>query len=143
MTLSIEDRIRRLEDIEEVRQLVTDYAALLDARDMEAYADLFARDGAWIGPVVGAAHGREAILALMRANLDPAPPGANHLVSNIVVAIDGDAGTARSRWTYVVPDAQGGPSLAISGRYDDRVVREDGRWRFAARTVSGDLPAIG
>ena len=43
--------------------------------------------------------------------------------------------------------ASGGAALALgaaqiaSGRYDDVLVREDGRWRFKRRVASNDIPA--
>ena len=141
MANSVEERLRRLEDAEEIRLLLTDYVRLLDAYDLPAYAALFAREGEWTGPYVGSARGPQAILELMRTHLRPGSRGAHHIVSNMVVEVEGDRGSAWSRWTYVVPGADGAPSLAVSGRYDDRLVRENGRWRFAARIVAGDLNA--
>src|SRR5438046_606144 len=41
----LEARVRRMEDLEEIRQLFVDYGHYLDARDAEAYANLFAREG--------------------------------------------------------------------------------------------------
>ena len=139
MTTNVEDRLRRLEDAEQIRDLLMAYGRTLDDRDMEAYSALFASDGEWLGPFVGAARGPAGILQLMRENLGPAPKGSHHLMTNMVVSSDGDRGTASSRWTYVVPAESGGPALAISGRYEDELVREDGHWRFRARRVSGDL----
>ncbi len=39
-----EDRIDRLESIEEIRQLVAKYALSLDMRDLDAHVNLFAPD---------------------------------------------------------------------------------------------------
>jgi hypothetical protein len=45
-------RLRRLEDLEEIRQLFTDYGRHLDAGDVQAYAELFADDGeVLLGPI--------------------------------------------------------------------------------------------
>lgn len=46
---SISSRVERLEDIEEIRTVLTDYGRFLDARDFAAYARLFAKDGEWVG----------------------------------------------------------------------------------------------
>ena len=46
---TIEERLRRLEDLEEIRNLVKDYAKHLDVRDFEAYSALFTREGEWAG----------------------------------------------------------------------------------------------
>lgn len=115
------------------------YARLLDARDLVGYSKLFARDGEWTGPFVGTAHGPDNILALLKANLGDAPPGSHHLMTNMAITVDGDTGGGWSRWTYLVPDADGAPRIVVSGHYDDAFVREDGFWRFKSRVVFGDI----
>ena len=69
-------------------------------------------------------------------------PGANtarnyHLLSNFVISVQGDTATAWSRWAFVVPGQQGA-MIAQAGRYDDTLVRENGRWRFKRRVASND-----
>lgn len=139
MTLSIADRLQRLEDAEAIQDVLMDYARTLDARDMESYSALFAREGEWTGPYVGTARGPAAIFRLMQNNLGPAPAGSNHVISNIVVKVDGDRAEAQSRWTYMIPAEGGAPRPAICGRYEDILVREDGAWRFLKREVLGDI----
>ena len=47
------ERLRRLEDMDEIRQLYIDYGRHLDAGDAAAYATLFARDAKLrLGPVM-------------------------------------------------------------------------------------------
>src|SRR5260370_37182653 len=46
---TIEARLRRLEDREQIRQLIQEYGRHLDARDLVAYGRLFAEDGEWLG----------------------------------------------------------------------------------------------
>ncbi len=142
----VDDRLRKLEDLEEIRSLLTAYGILLDRRDLAGYAALFARSGRWTGPYIGTAEGPGAIQALMEKNLSAVagaePAGAHHIMSNMMIEIDADTATAWSRWTYVVPGEQRKPSLALSGHYDDILVREDGRWKFKSRQVSGDLPGL-
>src|ERR1039458_7938001 len=46
---SMAARIQRLEDIEEIRNLLTDYGRFLDAHDLVAYSNLFAKEGEWVG----------------------------------------------------------------------------------------------
>ena len=42
--MTLEDRIDRLESIEEIRQLVSKYSLSLDMRDLDAHVNLFAED---------------------------------------------------------------------------------------------------
>ena len=46
---SFAERLRRLEDAEQIRQLNLEYRRHLDARDLDAYGRLFAEDGEWLG----------------------------------------------------------------------------------------------
>ncbi len=142
--LSIEDRLRALEDEREIRELIIRYAQHLDARDHKGYAELFARDGRWSGRM-GDAVGPEAIEKMLVEGLGPTPEGFRntknfHLMSNILIEIDGDKAKAESRLVYFArtKDARPGPMLA--GRYFDEFVREDGRWRFKFRQVLGEIP---
>jgi hypothetical protein len=69
---SLGARIQRLEDIEEIRVLLTNYGRFLDAHDLAPYSQLFARDGEWVGGF-GSAKGPAGIQALMEKNLGPGP----------------------------------------------------------------------
>ena len=135
-------RLQRLEDIEEIRTLLLDYGRFLDARDLPAYSRLFAKDGEWVGGF-GSAQGPAGILAFMEKNLGTGPNRGNtyHILSNFVIDVKGDTATAWSRWTFITPAADGKPVISQAGRYDDTLVRENGKWRFKRRTASNDIPA--
>lgn len=131
-------RLQQLEDREEISALLLDYGRHLDSRDFEAYAALFAADGEWVGGL-GSVKGRAAIQEFMETNLGTGPNRANnyHLLSNFVITVQDDTATAWSRWAFVVP-GQTGATIAQAGRYDDTLLRENGRWRFARRVASND-----
>jgi len=141
-TASLAARLQRLEDIEEIRNLLLDYGRFLDARDLPAYSRLFAKDGEWVGGF-GSAQGPAGILAFMEKNLGTGPNRTNtfHILSNFEIEVKGDTATAWSRWTFITPAADGKPVISQSGRYDDILVRENGKWRFKRRTASNDIPA--
>jgi uncharacterized protein (TIGR02246 family) len=140
---ALEDRLRALEDREEIHRLFLAYAAALDARDMHAYSALFARDGEWIG---GTGYGRtpEGIRTMLEERLAPNPPAPGpthrHLVTNERIELDGDRATAVSTWTLVTRTEGDVPALTLLGTYRDTLVREDGRWRFASREAHVDIP---
>ena len=135
-------RLQRLEDMEEIRTLLLDYGRLLDARDLAGYSRLFAKDGEWVGGF-GSAQGPAAIQVFMEKNLGTGPNKTNtyHLLTNFVIDVKGDTATAWSRWTFVTPGPDGKPILAQAGRYDDTLVRENGKWKFKRRVASNDIPA--
>lgn len=136
---SLEQRLTQVEDKAEIERLLLDYGRHLDARDFGAYASLFASDGEWVG-----GFGKVAGPANIKTFMEKAMPGANtarnyHLLSNFVIAVKGDTATAWSRWAFVVPNRDGGGAvISQAGRYDDTLVREDGRWRFKRRVASND-----
>ncbi len=140
---SLAARIQRLEDIEEIRVLLTDYGRYLDAHDLAAYSHLFAKDGEWVGGF-GSAKGPAGIQALMEKNLGPSParkPGSTfHLLTNFIIDVHGDTATAWSRWVFVTAGADNRPAPAMGGHYDDTLVREDGHWKFERRVAVNDIP---
>ena len=142
-TASLESRVQRLEDIEAIRTVLIDYGRFLDARDFASYSHLFAKDGEWVGGF-GTVKGPAAIQAFMEKNI-PGPNSAHnyHVLSNFEIEVHGETATAWSRWTFVVPGPNQKPTMAQGGRYEDLLVREDGRWKFKRRTASNDLPAAG
>ena len=140
-TGSVETRLRALEDKEQIAQVLLDYGRHLDSRDLKAYASLFASDGEWVGGF-GTVKGRDNIQAFMEKNMGgPNRNNSYHLMSNFVITAKGDTATAWSRWTFVTPTADGKPVISQAGRYDDILVRENGRWRFKRRVASNDIPA--
>ncbi len=141
----IEARLRRLEDLEQIRQLFVEYKMVLDKQDFAAYAALFAADGEF---VAGAqrAKGPAAIQALvggMPGSLLGSAPGEDfHVVVNPLIELDPadpDRASAEVTWLYVVKGDDGSPALAKLGHYDDELVREAGRWRFARRAAPTDI----
>lgn len=135
--------IQRLADIEEIRTLLLNYGRLLDDRKLADYSQLFARDGEWIGGF-GGARGPANILAMMQkafVSLPNDPSSRNyHILTNILVDVKGDKASAWSRWTFMVPSADKKPVAMVAGRYEDELIREDGRWKFLRRVVIADIP---
>jgi uncharacterized protein (TIGR02246 family) len=138
---SIVSRLRRLEDLEEIRQLFIDYGRHLDAGDVASYADLFADDGEILLGPIGRAKGRAAIVELMTKVKERAATASFHLVTNPVVRIDGDRATSEVLWTVIKPDAAGKLEVAMFGRHYDELVRERGRWRISKRRGRIDVPS--
>lgn len=141
-------RLRRLEDVEQIRQLFIDYKRVLDGKDFSAYASLFAEDGEFVA-IAGTARGRAAIHAMVAAMPGTDLLGVNvgddfHLVLNPQIRLDADdpdRAHAQSTWAYVVKGAGGEPVLAKLGHYADELVRESGQWRFLRREAPMDIPA--
>jgi len=79
---SLEARVQHLEDLEEIRAVLTNYGRFLDARDFFSYSHLFAKDGEWIGGL-GRVQGPAAIQAFMDKAIGTTNAGHNyHLLTN-------------------------------------------------------------
>ena len=141
---ALETRLQRLEDREEIHQLLMDYGRFLDRRDFVAFSQLFAeKEGEWIGGL-GQAKGAPAIRKLMEDTIGKdakkqAPPNY-HLFGNEIIRVDGDRATALTKWMFVVQGDSGRPQPFYLGHYEDSMVRENGQWKFLRRMVFGDIP---
>ena len=139
---ALEARLRRLEDAEEIRQLLLEYANALDAADYVRYANLFTEDGE-LDAQLGQAKGREAIISLLQERLGvdserPRKP-ALHVIGQPDLRIDGDEANSTVIWAYVTHDDEGFPLLLQLGHYRDDLARENGAWKFRRRHISRDL----
>ena len=140
---SFEQRLRRLEDIQQIRQLNLEYRRHLDARDLDAYGRLFAADGEWLGGT-GYGKGPAGITAMLTEHLSGNPPAPGpthwHLVTESDVNVHGDRATGTVTWALVQRGAGDTPAMQLLGHYDDTYVREDGRWRYQRRIAHTDIP---
>jgi ketosteroid isomerase-like protein len=138
------ERLRQLEDMDEIRKLYVDYGRHLDTGNFSAYAALFAKDAKLrLGPVMRA-DGREEIERVAAATISPAEPGkgAVHVLGSPSVELDGDTASGECVWCAVAMKDDGTPRVIV-GRHVDDLVREDGHWRFAVRRGFVDVGAVG
>jgi 3-phenylpropionate/cinnamic acid dioxygenase small subunit len=130
----------------EITNLIYHYAELIDAGDLDAVAELFARGricGVENGPpetvFTGTAGVRKMYEMAVRIH-DDGTPKTKHNTSNVQLEIDEAGGTARSTSYYCVTQAT--PELPlqviVTGHYKDTFHRLDGVWRFDSRTMFVD-----
>jgi uncharacterized protein (TIGR02246 family) len=141
---ALEKRVQQLQDEQAIREVVIRYGEYLDARDYAGYASQFASDGVWTGGF-GSATGPAAIQEMMEKNLGKPEQGfinkSNfHLMTTVVVHVDGDTAKVRSRYTFFTASADNRPTVALAGRYVDEFVRENGAWKIKKRTTHGVIP---
>ncbi len=125
-----------LEEKDAIREVLAEYCFRLDGGRYEEMAQLFAEDGTW-ETAFGAATGGAAIAGLardLRVRAGANRPRAVHLTTNIVIALDGERATVRSNWT-TVQNSQEGPKIGSGGAYEDRMVKQGGRWLFVHRKI--------
>ncbi len=128
------------DDRQAIAALVFAYAERIDAGDLDGVAALL-RDAVWRSPArPGGVRGADAIRNLYAdVLLYDGSPCTQHVVTNLVIALDGDTASARARFTVLQarPDF---PLQAIAaGRYHDAFARRADGWCFTERTVLLDL----
>jgi uncharacterized protein (TIGR02246 family) len=131
----MEDRIRRLLDESDIRELLLEFARAIDAADWTAYAETFAEDGVF---EIYDQHrtGRDEIAAGPRRDLTRWDR-TQHYVTNLAVTVDGDVATARGEMLAVhIPDKSEPTKHADAGGiYHCRLRRTDEGWRFSTVRV--------
>lgn len=141
--MGIEERLRVLEDKEEIRSLLLEYGRALDGRDTKAYSELFAADGEWSGGIGQSKTpaGIKKMLDDLFANSKGAGgfSKAHHVMANMAIDVAGDSATANSRWMWVAGDENGAPTVLRSGTYEDTLIRENGSWKIQTRRAATEL----
>jgi hypothetical protein len=125
-----------LDEKDAIREVLAEYCFRLDEGRFADMAALFTEDGTW-DTAFGKATGRAPIVELVKSirarAAQPAPRGI-HLVTNIVIALDGSRARVRSNWT-VVQNSADGPKIGSGGSYADDMVKRDGAWLFHYRKI--------
>jgi len=132
----------------EITNLLYRYAELMDAGDLAGVAALFGKARIKVsgGEIV---EGAAPMLALWRSHVRIHPcgtPRTKHVITNPIVEIDRQGGTATCRSYYTVFQAT--PDLPLqaicAGRYHDSFALRHGEWHFTGRDYTmldliGDL----
>ncbi|MFA5495807.1 MAG: nuclear transport factor 2 family protein [Porticoccaceae bacterium] len=133
-----------------IYNLLYRYAELIDSGELELAADLFRHARIKVRHA-GEPIGADDLLGIWRRLIRIYPcgtPRTRHLVSNIILEVDEDAGRAKTRSCYTVYQAIEDLPLQLiaAGRYHDEFEWVDGNWRFCYRDYSlldmvGDMSA--
>lgn len=129
--MSLEERVRRLEDRHEIAELRYEYCYRVDAFDYEGFTALFTDDARIEFGPAGVYEGRNGVRGFVETVVGGEYDFLSHMVHNPIIDVDGD--TATGQWYFEVPYvASGGDTDGwIQGRYDEQYRRVDGTWRFA------------
>ncbi|MFI2561083.1 nuclear transport factor 2 family protein [Nocardia farcinica] len=132
-------RVQRLEDIESIKRLKSDYARTCDlGADPDDLLALFAPDGdiVWRSNVFGEHLGHQAIHDWF-AGVAGMMPWAAHFMVNPVIDIATGGNTATGRWDLLefatmaqTDDADEMEPVVMTGWYTDEFRKIDGRWYF-------------
>ncbi|BBU25008.1 nuclear transport factor 2 family protein [Mycobacterium xenopi] len=133
----------------QIINLLYRYAECMDAGDLDGAASLFEHARLRVGSGDGGTVDAATMLRFWRAAVVLYPDGTprtKHVVTNPIIEIDEDAGTASCRSYYTVLQQIDDFPLQpiVVGRYHDGFERVDGAWRFCFRDYTlvdlvGDL----
>ena len=128
MPLSIEDKL-------EIQELAARYNHAVDSGDGAAYAATFTDDGVMAAGEMKL-EGRDALEQFAKG-FGQSQNSPRHVISNIVVEGDGDHATLRAYIQMFVMD-NGRQQIATAGKYNDDLIKKDGKWRFVRREFIAD-----
>jgi ketosteroid isomerase-like protein len=135
---SFEARLRRLEDREEIKELVARYGFVVDNRDMAGIADCFTED-AWVLSKDGKhnSRGKDDVVEQYHGRFSFLGP-TNHFTHNHVIWFDAtDPDLAHGLLNAHGEVHRNGQAMMSALRYEDEYRRDtDGRWRFQGRMMS-------
>ena len=134
--MDLEARIRRLEDLHDIQNLITAYGIAMDERDAAATRELFTPDATLTSKDgVFAADGLDEILETYAGRWEVLGP-TSHIVHGAVLHIDPDD---PDRATGTVPShaevVRNGESMLVSIIYEDEYRRHEGKWKFSSREM--------
>lgn len=143
-----EDLLREIKDRQEIEELMYLYAEMVDRREWKMMDRVFALEATIDYTSTGGRKGpfRETLAWLDRA-LDSWPINL-HLISNLLIEIDGDEAQARC-YFHAPMGRQGSDDTQLiitnAGRYIDKLVRTADGWRILDRycdqtIMQGALP---
>ena len=131
----------------EIRTLLARIAQLADTADLDEYLTCFTEDAVWVmpdNPAVGmkanAKRGHVEIRqgAEERRAAGVQGPGTEtrHVLTTTAITVESEArATARSYFMFFGSTA-GTPTIRTMGQYDDVLMRGNGGWQLAHRTIT-------
>ena len=136
---------QQLLDRAEIEELVARYVTALDTRDADMYGGVFTEDGVYELPGNVVHRGRAAIRKIVtdllesRAHNDAegkSSPSLYHVMANTSIELV-DATHARHQcYAQTVRAAENGQFIVgFMGRYEDELVKRDGRWYIQSRKL--------
>jgi hypothetical protein len=63
------------------------------------------------------------------------PSVGRHIISNIVVKVDGSKARGVAYWSHMTSGADGRGGVDFFGHYEDEMVKVNGEWLFARRRI--------
>ena len=136
MTGNIEKRLARLEDIEDIKQLIARYAKAADQNgDPVLMAACLTEDAVWNCKEVGGWTGRDAVVQGLRETSTVILPWALHYMTQPIINVAEGGQTANGEyylWELAKAKQDSGETedTWIGGWYESKFRKENGVWLF-------------
>ncbi|MDR9827000.1 nuclear transport factor 2 family protein [Vibrio sp. FNV 38] len=134
MALTLEQRIQRLEDLEEIRTLQASYGQAVDKGwngkeiNSDKVPELFTEDAVWTNPKMSIyLQGHQQIMEFFSA-MNANNPFFMHSFTNPRIEVDGD--NAKAKWVLFSPMKSDGHLVCMLADYDMEYVRTTEGWRI-------------
>jgi uncharacterized protein (TIGR02246 family) len=141
--LTLDERLQRVEDLQEINQILIDYGELLDLRDLDAFAQLFAEDAELLMSSGRSATGRQAIRDMLADVIAASLRPAMHIETNPRIQLAGDRATATTMFGVAFTQEDGLARVTMLGHHHDDLVRTREGWKIQRRRNVVDLPETG
>lgn len=126
---TVEDRLARLEAVEQIRQLKSEYCNICDAgHDPDRIIELFTDDGVWEMAEHGRFQGHEELRRAF-ASFGDAISFSQHNTTNLDVRMYDDRATGTWHFIGVVAAGDAAGRLTVA-RYDEEYVRVGAVWKI-------------
>jgi 3-phenylpropionate/cinnamic acid dioxygenase small subunit len=123
------------EDMLAIQQLYGRYNHAIDSGRGDDWAATFTPDGTFASPT-GSFAGREELAGFGTAFATRMK--ARHWNTNIVIEPDGDGAKGLAYLMLLQLKEGAPPTVVATGLYTDKIVKRDGNWLFASRSVATD-----
>jgi len=134
---ALETRLRYLEDLAEINQLVRRYGPAVDSGSLTEAPELWEQDGVYDVSGIPRMEGREDIGAMLRntGHQSAIHDGCGHILTSPHIEIDGDEATGRSHSMMIRWNAEAGQFFVFRLSSTTWHFRRTGEgWRIANRT---------
>jgi hypothetical protein len=133
--------LQEISDRLEITETITRYSYGLDQRRWEEWDLAFTDDAVIDFSAFGMTPASPADVRQIFSQGDPLRISGQHLLSNIVIRLDGDTATTHAEFTMVTLARVEGTRLVrrarAGGWYEDQLVRSDAGWRIRRHTGYG------
>ena len=140
-------RLRRLEDIEEIKALKHLYVALIDdliadPAAIGGFVDLFVSDLEVKYDAYGTFTTKETLTTFLQTVISPAFSWGFHIAQNPRIEVHGNVASARWYLTAHAVQAGGTAVVPFYGRYVDQYVRTGDGWKIKKSVLVFDPPPV-